>query len=394
MLHQLLTKIINTGIGGTRRWLASIGLFVAVLLILLAMQLQVNYNNLLYGSSNRDSIANFLVINKVVDGNKMDNSLTSKEINQLRQQPFVQAVGELTNSRFKVSAQSPSNQVPFYTDLFFESVPNQFIDVQNKGWTWKQGDVTIPMIVPNQFLDLYNFGFAPSQNLAQLSQDMVMALPVVINVQHPGGLQTFTGRVVGFSDRISSVLVPENFLDWANKQFGTRQQANTSRVVIRTADAGDPALAVYLKNNGLKTDAEKTRFSKYRLIVDVVVKASASTGVVLLLFALLVFSLFVQLTIAATSADIQLLVSLGTSPTQLQRFLMQKFMPANLIICAVCLVTVWLVQFAAQQFLINQQLLISPMLSLYTVAAALAIILVLWLVTKATVRKYIFSVAG
>jgi hypothetical protein len=40
------------------------------------------------------------------------------------------------------------------------------------------------MIIPNQFLDLYNFGFAPSQNLMQLTQSMVMALPVVINIHH------------------------------------------------------------------------------------------------------------------------------------------------------------------------------------------------------------------
>ena len=108
---------------------AGAGLSIALLLILSAVQIQVNYHELLYGTSNQDSIANFLVINKKIDGNSLTNTLSAKDIQQLKSQPFVQSIGQLTSSRFKVSAQSPSERFPFYTDLFFESVPNEFIDV-------------------------------------------------------------------------------------------------------------------------------------------------------------------------------------------------------------------------------------------------------------------------
>ncbi len=389
MLIKLLKKIINTRIGSSRQWMAGLGLSVATLLILLAVQIQVNYNTLLYGENNRDSIANFLVLNKVVDGNRVDNSLSAAEIARLKQQPFIEAVGELTSSRFKVSAQSPSDRFPFYTDLFFESVPNEFIDVQSNDWTWQQGSTNIPMIIPNQFLDLYNFGFAPSQNLMQLSQGMVMALPVVINIQYNSSIINYTGRVVGFSDRISSVLVPQNFLEWANKHYGSQQDSKPSRVVIRTRDAGNPALSAYLKNNGLVTDADKTRFSKYRQIVDAVVKAAGFTGLMLFLFALLVFSLFIQLTIASTKNEINLLITLGTSPGQLQKFLMQSFMPANVLICLVSIVIVAVVQFVLQSYLEKQNMYISPLISMFTVITAGIIILVLWLVNYRTIKKYI-----
>lgn len=69
MLHQLLKKIIRSGIGRSRLIMAGTGLFVAMLLIFSAVQIQVNYNELLHGESNQDSIANFLVINKKIDGN-------------------------------------------------------------------------------------------------------------------------------------------------------------------------------------------------------------------------------------------------------------------------------------------------------------------------------------
>lgn len=389
MLQQILKKIIRTGVGKWRFIAAGAGLSIALLLILSAVQIQVNYHELLYGSGNQDSIANFLVINKKIDGNSLTNTLSAQDIQQLKSQPFVQSIGQLTSSRFKVSAQSPSERFPFYTDLFFESVPNEFIDVQSTDWTWKEGSANIPLIIPNQFLDLYNFGFAPSQNLVQLTQSMVMALPVVINIHHNGQVIPFTGRVVGFSDRISSVLVPQNFLDWANKQYGSHQAGETSRVVIQTKDPGNPALVQYLKENKLVTDADKTRFSKYRQIVNAIVSASWITGAIMLLFALLVLSLFIQLTISSTKKEIGLLITLGASPKQLQQFLLRQFLPRNLIITVLSLLVITALQFWVQKLLANQNMNVSPWISVYTIMAALAIILVLWLVNIRTIKKYV-----
>jgi hypothetical protein len=369
--------------------MAAVGLSIAMLLILSAVQIQANYNQLLYGKNNQDSVANFLVINKVIDGNKRDNSLSSDELLKLQQQPFIEQVGELTASRFKVSAQSPSENFPFYTDLFFESVPDEFIDVKTRDWVWQQGSTFIPMIIPSQFLDLYNFGFAPSQNLMQLTQSMVMALPVVINIHHKQGVARFTGKVVGFSDRISSVLVPQNFLTWANKQFGTQAETKPSRVVIKTKDPGSPQLVKYLREHELVTDADKTRFSKYRQIVNTIVGVSWVTGAVMLLFALLVFSLFIQLTVASTKNEITLLVTLGTSPKQLERFLLKQFLPLNIGITLICLMVVMLLQYLMQLFLQQQNMSVSPFISGYTFFTAVVIILVLWLVNRTSIKRYI-----
>lgn len=389
MLNSLLKKIIRGGVGRSRFIMAGVGLSVAMLLILAAVQIQVNYNQLLYGETNQDSIANFLVINKKIDGNSADNTLSNAELNQLKQQAFVDEVGQLASSKFKVSAQSPSSQFPFYTDLFFESVPDAFIDVRSSDWKWSEGSQTIPLIVPNQFLDLYNFGFAPSQNLMQLTQDMVMAIPVIININSVKGSAQFTGRVVGFSDRISSVLVPQNFLAWANKQFGSGEQAQPSRVVIKTSDPGNPQLVDYLRQHNLVTDNDKTRFSKYRQVVATVVSASWVTGAIMLVFALLVFSLFIQLTISSAKQEIGLLIALGASPRQLHNFLLKQFLPLNILIVVVCLAVVGLLQWWLQQFLQKQQMHVHALISAYTCAAALVVLLVLWLVNARTISKYI-----
>lgn len=387
-MFVLLKKLIRTGAGRTRFLLAVLGLSVALVLILSAVQIQADYNSLLYSKTNQDSIANFLVINKQLTAQNLGAaSLSAEDMAGLKQQPFTQAIGQLTPSRFRIYAHG--EQIPFSTDLFFESVPDEFIDVTSADWKWDDQSQFIPMIVPNMFLDAYNFGFAPSQNLPQLTQDVVKSLPIQIAITTPAGTVNYYAKVVGFSDRISSLLVPQQFMDWANNKFGNGAPVQPSRVVIKTQDAGNPELVNYLKAHGLKTDADKTRFSKYREQVNMVVNISWVTGAMMLLFAILIFTLFIQLTIASCRDEITLLITLGTAPAQLHRFLMRQFYPSNIVIAIVSLVVIGVLQWALAAFLQAKGIYMPHLISVMTIVAAVLILLVLWLVNNFTVKKYI-----
>lgn len=390
MLNRLLKKLIKASAGRSRFILAIVGLSVALILILTAVQLQVNYNDLLHSKTNQDSIANFLVINKkVTENNVGKTTLSDAEIANLKHQPNIEAVGILTPSRFKVSANG-GERIPFYTELFFESVPNDFIDVNSADWKWNDANQYVPIIVPNMFLDLYNFGFATSQNLPQLSQQLVMNVPIKITIQSlQQGNVNYYAKVVGFSDRISSILVPQQFMDWANTKFGSTEDAKPSRVVIRTSDPGNPQLLQYLRAHELTTDADKTRFSKYRQIVNTVVNISWLTGAVMLLFALLIFTLFIQLTIASSKEDISLLITLGAAPKQLYQFLFKQFFPVNIIIVAFVLLIITALQFFVKQFLAKQNMYVHSIISPYTIGAGILILLVLFVVNRTTISKYI-----
>ena len=390
MLNQLLRKLIRSASGRTQWLLAVVGLSIALLLIFAAVQVQVNYNDLLHGKTNQDSVANFLVINKLLNNQTYGNAtLSAAEIDDLKKQSFTEDVGILTPSRFKASVQSYSDRFPFYTDISFESVPAQFIDVNSKDWKWDEQSAFIPMIAPNMFLDFYNFQFSFSQNLPQLTQDVVKMIVFKVNINTPNGVVSMNGRVVGFSDRITSLLVPQEFMDWANQRYSINQDTKPSRVVMRTKDPGNPQLVQYLKDHNLVTDADKTRFSKYRQIVNTVVNISWITGAVMLLFALLIFTLFIQLTVSSCKDEIELLVTLGASPKQLQRFLMKQFFPANVFIVLITLLIVTGLQYWAYSLLSQQNMFVSAFTSYYTLLTALLILLVLWITNRTTIRKYV-----
>lgn len=393
-MQELLKKLIRSGIGPFRFWMGAIGMGTAVLFILLAVQTWANFNELLHGRRNENETADFLVINKTVQANReRDRSLTSfskADIDSLQQQKFVEKIGLLTATNYSVNVSSYTDAFPFYTDAYFESVPDEFIDVKSEDWKWAEGDRNLPVIIPTFFLDLYNSGMALSQEgLPQISLQALKAIPLKVTLTGSGMRQEYVAHVVGTSDRLNSILVPQAFMDYTNKQIGYRQTQNPTRLVIKTNDPSNPELVKYLEDRGWRTNTDKTRFSRVRQIVNWIVGIVGFIGMVMLLFGLLVFSLFIQLTIAACKNDIVLLQTIGTSPRQLQQFLIGQFMPVNGMIVVVVLAALSLVQFTLHHFLARQGMHIAPYLSWITLVALLLMSLMIYITNRSTIRFYL-----
>ncbi|MBO9727170.1 MAG: hypothetical protein J7623_00885 [Chitinophaga sp.] len=392
---DLLKKIIQTGVGKSRFFMAAVGLGIAMLLILIAIQAHTNFTQLLYSSKNQNETADFLVINKTITNAMMGQSaksiFTPEEIATIKQQPFVQAFGLVTSSQYKVVIQAPGD-LHFATDMFFEAVPDSFLDVKNEDWKWSAGDRTIPIILPNDFLNLYNFGFSLSQDLPQISQETVKALPLQVSISNNLVADPYMGHVVGFSDRISSFLVPASFMSWANAKYGTGTVTGTSRVIIKTPDPSNPALVKFLKDNGYTTNQDKLKFSKTRLIVQTIVSVVGFFGLILLFFALLVFSMFIQLVIASCKREIQLLVILGTAPGQLQRYLLKQFVPVYIIIGILSLLIVTGLQYWASATLATHQMQVSTWPGIPVLAGTLSVLALVYIVNLVTVCKYVNAI--
>jgi len=108
-----------------------------------------------------------------------------------------------------------------------------------------------------------------------------------------------------------------------------------------------------------------------------------------LLFALLIFTLFIQLTISSSKEEIKLLITLGAAPKQLYQFLIRQFFPVNLLITFIVIIIIQILQFLLMQFLSTQNIYVSSFISPYTIIAAIFVLIVLWFVNNRTINRYI-----
>jgi len=387
-LHLLMGKILHSRKGRLRVWMGTLGLGIAALLLLIAVQMQSDFSELLEGKQNKETNTQYLVINRQLNNNNLNaGGLREDELAALKKLPEVSAVGIMQPGYFKASLSSTSDRFPFYTDVSFETVSSDFLDEIPEHWTWQEKDDYVPIIVPSLYLDLYNFQFALAQQLPQLTPEVVKMIFFNIRIQGPNGEVVLIGKVAGFSDRIQSMLVPQEFMQWCNARFAQGEKRNPSRILIKTKDATSPVLNQFLEKNQLQADKEKTRYSKYREIVNWIAGISGLSGLLMLVFAALVLSLFIQLNIVSKQDEIRLLIQLGASPQQMIGFLMKKFYPPNAFIVLIALGLVAILQYLLFGWLQKKTIGVSAWISPLTLLAALLLILLMGVVNRIAIGR-------
>ena len=385
---DLLKKLLLRNSKNRRLASAWIALCIGCTLLLVSVLIWSAFQDLLKGkNNNQDSLGStFLTISKLVDDASMaDKELTqisASDLEKIKHAPQVQDIGLLTPANFKVSASIGSGPMSFYTLLFLEAAPDRFMDQMPKTWQWHEGDQTIPIILSRDFLNMYNYIFAPSQGLPLLSEQSVKALGFTLTMGEGNRQTHFRAQVEGFSDRISSMLVPQSFINYGNKKFGS-SKPNISRVIIKVGDPSDKDFTSFLNNNQYTTNAEQLRFSKMRSIVEVVSLATGILALLLMAIGALVFILFIELTMAQAQASVKLLLQIGYSPRKLRAFLTWRYIPIMLSALLVAISIAFMLQFTVSHKLDQLQLHISPFPGLYIwIAAAVSAIVLLWQISR------------
>ena len=257
----------------------------------------------------------FLVVTRPVErvgsGGKR---FTAEDIANFKTQEFVNDVGTFTSSQYEVYGSIMFGGRKLSTMLFFESVPDNFIDIQPREWKYKKGDKSIPIILPRNYLNLYNFGFSSTQQLPQITEDVIKCVDLGIGLRGNGLFDDYTGRVVGFSDRINTILVPEQFMLWANERYGDATSEDATRLIIEVKDPTNPELSAYIKANGYEIENKPAESSKAMYILKVCVVIIICVGVVFSLLSLIILTLSIYLLLQKNVSKLENLVLIGYKP--------------------------------------------------------------------------------
>lgn len=270
---------------------------------------------------------NYLIIAKrlpsgigSIFGSSASKGFSPEEIDNLRAQPWVSRVGEFTAANFNVSASVEMGGAPLSTALFLESIPSEFLDISPAGWSYTPGSgAPVPVIISKDYLTLYNFGFAASRGLPQISEDMMKMIPLRLSVSGNGQQQWLNARIVGFSSRINTIAVPEEFIQWANPIYGEKAAANPSRLIIETSDPGNPAVTSYLDAHGYDPSGADPDSGKASYFLSIATAVVISIGVVISLLALFILLLSIRLLLQKNRDTLHRLMMLGYSPRTVAR---------------------------------------------------------------------------
>ena len=203
----------------------------------------------------------------------------------------------------------------------------------------------IPIIVSKDYLSLYNFGFAASQGMPQLSEKMIGMVPIMFRLTGSDGTRDYVpGKIVGFSNRLNTIIVPESFMRWSNARYAPGVVDRPSRLIVEVSNPGDVKVQQYMDSCGYEIAGDKINSSKASYMLTVVMAIVIAVGLVISLLSFFILILSIYLLLQKNTRKLQDLLLLGYSPAQVSGLYIRMVVYVNAAVYVVSLVSLAIVR--------------------------------------------------
>ncbi|MFI3314297.1 MAG: ABC transporter permease [Rikenellaceae bacterium] len=313
---MLLWKLLRKNINLSQIVGFAIANLVGMVVLMLGVQLYFDIRTI---SNQNDSFmkSDYLIIAKRVSligsalGQKGGFSID--EIEQIKSKPFVESVGKFSSSDFRVYASIAMAGNGISSDIFFESVPDAYLDTKLDSWHFNPDINTIPIIIPSNYLNLYNFGFSQSRNLPRLTQDAISMVNFDVNISGGGSSDNFKGRIVGFSNRLNTILVPDAFMQWANNKYSKNSTREATRLIVEVQNSADKRLLYFIKERGYEIEGDALADGEMAYFARLITMIVLVVGFIVTFLSIYILILSVFLLLEKNSSKIENLLLMGYS---------------------------------------------------------------------------------
>ena len=365
---------------------------IGLTIIVLGIQLYLDIQPIVSNKAGFMS-PDFLVVTKpvstmdAVTGNKP--AFEPEEIRDIEAQPFVSQVGTFTAAQYRIWGQVvvKSYGIDVGTDLFFESVPDEFIDVESDDWRFTPGDESVPIILPRTYLNLYNFGYAPTSDFPAISESMVSKVVLNLTIWGNGRQMQLKGHIIGFTSRLNTILVPQSFIEWSNDRFAPyAHNGDASRIILRVTNPTDERIATYCKEHELNIEGDNLNASKASWLMRLLVVVVLLIGLVICLLAGYVLMLSIFLLLQRNHEAVRNLKAIGYT----SRYLAMPYQLIVLLTNLLSVVAAMTILAIARAFYLNYLTVLAPELRPASLALAWTAALLFALVMSAVNARIIY----
>lgn len=316
LMWKLLRKHISAGqlIG------FSIANLIGLTIVILAVQF---YGDVRPIFNDEESFVSrdYLVITQRVTGMGAlfgsSSEFSEEAIADIEKQPWVRKVGRFSTSGYDIVASvGIGGGRSMSTKFFFESIPTEFLDINPDDWHFSPQNPEVPVIVSKDYLALYNFGFAAAQGMPKISEGMIGMIPISFTFSGNGKSEVITGHIVGFSNRLNTIIVPEEFMRWSNKRYANGSDQQPSRLIVEVNTPGDVKIKEYMDANNYEIAGDKVNSGKANYFLTVMISIVIAVGVIISLLSFFVLMLSIYLLLQKNTKKLQDLLLLGYSPVE------------------------------------------------------------------------------
>ncbi len=294
--------------------------FFGALLGLLFLQLSFHYliRIIEFGDGEESLQRNALIVQKKVTNFSSTalskNNFSSSEINYLQKQGYITEVAPIKNNNFGVSLQTDSELVPYFrSDIFVQAIPSDFLNIVDENWNWNEDDEHVPIILPRDFLVMLNT-FASAKGIPQVSEDLAKSIGFKFTLYNDENKAWKKVKIIGFTSQVSSILVPDSFMEYGNMHFSTGGEAKITQVMVNLKDGTFGEFEQLMKERSLEGKESEMIVGKLKSIATLLFSVLLGVACFVIGLSGLLFIQYNQLILAKNEYTITTLLRIGYHP--------------------------------------------------------------------------------
>lgn len=319
------------------------------------------------------------------------NDFSKREIELMQAESFVSAVEPIISNNFDVSLQTNDPVVPYFrTDVFLQTVNPTFIDIPAQKWTWKKGDAYVPLIMPRDFIVMLNT-FMSAKNIPTVSDEIAQDIRFEFTLKNGDKKEKVNVRIIGFTNEISSLLVPESFMKWANEKYGNSTDQKITQLMLAGKENQFGLVEGMLKEKHLESKNAQVLVGRLKSMIGTFIWIVLCVSILAVFLSGLVLIQYLQLLINKNNYEIKTLIRLGYHPKTLVNTFVSYFFKLFGGIAVMSIVLFNIVKFNLDAAFNKGGVYIE---SSFTLASYLAIVIAYVIFTQASffsAKKHIYN---
>jgi VIT1/CCC1 family predicted Fe2+/Mn2+ transporter len=180
--------------------------------------------------------------------------------------------------------------------------------------------------------------------MPKLSEGILGAMKLMLSIRGKDQVDEFEGRIVGFSSRLNTILVPEKFMLWANEKYAEKKAAEPTRLILQVNNPADERITSYLQENNYVTDEDKLDASKTTFILRIIVGIVMAIGLIISILSFYILMLSIYLLVEKNNTKLENLLLLGYSPSKVSRPYQWLTVGLNIFVLVLALALLYVVR--------------------------------------------------
>ncbi|HIP31232.1 MAG TPA: ABC transporter permease [Crocinitomicaceae bacterium] len=391
----MLNKLLFKNQDKKQLIIAIIGAFMGITFLITSIHYLIRVNE--FGEG-----ADILGPNTIIVQKKVSNSSTlgfartdfsKNEIQKIKDKPFIHDVKPVIANNFDVSFETADPLVPrFRSDVFIQTVDPEFLDVDLTNWDWKEGNDFVPMIMPRDFLVMLNT-FMSASGIPQISDDLAMDIKFKFTLSNNSDSEKewVDARIVGFTNEVASILVPETFMTYGNNKFSDGTEQKITQVMISGEESEFGLVEEMLEKRGLETKNSQMVVGRLKSMVGTLFLVVLGISVIAVFVSGLVLIQYMQLLMTRNSYEVRTLMRMGHHPKKIIRMFFLYFVKIFGVVAGLGLILFFIFKFFLDSMFANGGLYIGTSVTIGSISALLIAYALFAFASYRTATKGIFN---